>query len=161
MATLWHVSRLSVCSSRLHLSVCLFEGFNLKKKINNTMIFSLFHSAFALQSAGGEWNGTCKEGALPVSPPILLSHLIMWNNFSRCPALISLCGNSSLVPNCGARRTQPEHTAEQKGNNWSLPCPAHRFILTFIIIIMCFTEGDCMISFRHFVSAAPLFEPSH
>lgn len=86
----------------------------------------------------------------------------MWNNFSRCPALISLCGNSSLVPNCGARRTQPEHTAEQKGNNWSLPCPAHRFILTLIIIItMCFTEGDCMISFRHFMSAAPLFEPSH
>lgn len=84
----------------------------------------------------------------------------MWNNFSRCPALISLCGNSSLVPNCGSRRTQPEHTAEQKGNNWSLPCPAHRFILTFIIM-MCFTEGDCMISFRHFMSAAPWFEPSH
>lgn len=77
----------------------------------------------------------------------------MWNNFSRCPALISLCGNSSLVPNCGARRTQPEHTAEQKGNNWSLPCPAHRFILLFII--MCFIEGEYLISFRHFMSAAP------
>lgn len=83
----------------------------------------------------------------------------MWNNFSRCPALISLCGNSSLVPNCGARRTQPEHTAEQKGNNWSLPCPAHRFILLFII--MCFIEGEYLISFRNFMSAAPFFEPLH
>lgn len=83
----------------------------------------------------------------------------MWNNFSRCPALISLCGNSSLVPNCGARRTQPVHTAEQKGNNWSLPCPAHRFILMFII--MCFIEGEYLISFRHFMSAAPFFEPLH
>lgn len=124
------------------------------------MIFSLLGSAFAPQSAGGEWSGTCKEDAQPVSPPTLLSHLIMWNNFSRCPALISLCGNSSLVPNCGARRTQAEHTAERKGNNWSLPCLAHRFLLTFIII-MSFTEGDCMISFRHFMSAAPLFEPLH
>lgn len=124
-------------------------------------LFSLYDSASALQSAGGEWSGTHKEEAPPASPPILLSHLIMWNNFSRCPALISLCGNSSLVPNCGARRTQAEHTAERKGNNWSLPCLAHRFLLTFIIIIMSFTEGDCMVSFRHFMSAAPLFEPSH
>lgn len=121
---------------------------------------SLSDCAFALQSAGGEWSETCKEEAQPVLPPFLLSHLIMWNNFSRCPALISLCGNSSLVPNCGARRTQPEHTAERKGNNWSLPCLTHRFLLTFIVI-MSFTEGDCVISFRHFMSAAPFLEPSH
>lgn len=116
-------------------------------RLRNT-ISSLPDCLFAPQSAGGEWSGTHREEPQPVSPPLLF-HLIMWNNF------ISLCGNSSLVPNCGARRTRPEQTAERKGNNWSSPCLAHRFLLAFIIIVS-FTEGDCTFSFRHFMSAAPL-----
>uniref|UniRef100_A0A671XXZ7 Tropomodulin 2 n=1 Tax=Sparus aurata TaxID=8175 RepID=A0A671XXZ7_SPAAU len=75
------------------------------------------------QSARGEWKATCRDGARQVSQPILLFHLNVWNNFSQCPGLISLCGNFSLVPNYGARRAQPEHTSEKKGNNWNSPLP--------------------------------------
>ncbi|XP_077941040.1 tropomodulin-2 isoform X1 [Gasterosteus aculeatus] len=73
--------------------------------------------------ARGEWKRTSRDGAHAASQPILSFHLTTWNNFSRCPGLISLCGNLSLVPNCGARRAQPEHTSEKKGNNWNCPPP--------------------------------------
>ncbi|KAM6949739.1 tropomodulin-2 isoform 1-T1 [Lycodopsis pacificus] len=76
-----------------------------------------------VESAKGEWKRTCRDGAPPASHPILLFHLTMWNTLQRCPGLISLCGNLSLVPNCGARHAQPEHTSEKKGNNWNCPPP--------------------------------------
>uniref|UniRef100_A0A3B5K6H3 Tropomodulin 2 n=1 Tax=Takifugu rubripes TaxID=31033 RepID=A0A3B5K6H3_TAKRU len=98
-----------------------------------------------VQSAGGEWKGTCRDGRRYVSQLTLLHHLIMRNNFGQCPALISLCGNSSLVPNCGARRAQGENTSEKKGNNWNCPLP-----YTCLYIVYVF-EGVYLISFRHFI----------
>lgn len=112
---------------------------------------SLFHAAFPLQSAGGEWKGTCRDAARRVSRPILFFHLIMWNNFSQCPALISLRGNFSFVPNGGARRTQPEHTSEKKGNNWNCPLP---YTCSYFVYFYFVIEGLNLISFRHFTSAA-------
>lgn len=107
--------------------------------------WSIFHAAFPLQSAGGEWKGTCRDGRRYVSQLTLLHHLIMRNNFGQCPALISLCGNSSLVPNCGARHAQRENTSEKKGNNWNCPLP-----YTCLYIVYVF-EGVYLISFRHFI----------
>uniref|UniRef100_A0A8D3DLB1 Tropomodulin 2 n=1 Tax=Scophthalmus maximus TaxID=52904 RepID=A0A8D3DLB1_SCOMX len=49
--------------------------------------------AAVAQSARSEWKATCRSGARPASQPILYFHLTMWNNFSQCPGLISLCGN--------------------------------------------------------------------
>lgn len=95
------------------------------------MLSFVFHVAFPLQSAGGEWNGTCRNGAQHI---ILLFHLILWNNHSQCPALISLCGNFSLVPNCGARHTHTEHTSEKKGNNWNCPLP---YMSIFCSLLCC------------------------
>ncbi|XP_056268068.1 tropomodulin-2 isoform X2 [Pseudoliparis swirei] len=96
------------------------------------------------QSARGEWRGTCRDGARPASQPILCFHLTMWNNFSQCPGLISLCGNLSLVPNCGARRPQPEHTSEKKGNNWNCPPP---FTCSYLFLLCIVIEGVNRISF--------------
>ncbi|XP_067441078.1 tropomodulin-2 isoform X2 [Thunnus thynnus] len=93
--------------------------------------------AAVAQSAGREWKGTCRGGVQPVSQPILSFHLTMWNNFSHCPGLISLCGNLSLVPNCGARRAQPEHTSEKKGNNWNCPLPYTCLYLCLLLLLCC------------------------
>lgn len=126
------------------------------------MLLALFHSAFLLQSARGEWKGTCRDGAHPVSQPILLFHLTMWNNFSQCPGLISLCGNFSLVPNCGARRTQPEQTSEKKGNNWNCRLP---YTCSYLCLLLC-CYGRCksdqflVISFQLLLFFEPLYDLS-
>lgn len=107
-------------------------------------LLPVVHAASPLQSAEGEWKGTCRDGRHYVSQLTLLHHLIMWNNFSQCPALISVCGNSSFVPNCGARRAQAEDLSEKKGNNWICPLP-----YTCLYIVYVF-EGVCLIILRHF-----------
>lgn len=91
--------------------------------------YSLYLNPFFLfQSAGSEWKATCRNGGQPVSQPILCFHLIVWNNF---PAHISLCGNLGLVPNCGTRRAQPEHTSEKKEINWNCLPYAFTYICFF------------------------------
>lgn len=117
------------------------------------MLLAIFHAAFPLQSAGGEWKGTCRDARCYVSQLTLLHHLTMWSNFSQCPALISLCGNSSLVPNRGARRAQANATKEKKGNNWNRPLP---YTCSYIVYVVVF-EGVYLISFRHF--SCSYFEP--
>lgn len=109
--------------------------FTYPSKTNH--VFDFFYFACLLQSAGGEWKGICRGGLQPVSQPILSFHLTMWNNFSHCPGLISLCGNLSLVPNCGARRAQPEHTSEKKGNNWNCPLPYTCPYLCLLLSLCC------------------------
>lgn len=114
---------------------------------------SVFHAAFPLQSAGGEWKETCRDGRRCLSQLTLLHHLTVWNNFSQCPALISLCGNSSLVPNRGARRAQAKAPSEKKGNNWNRPLPYTRSCIVYVVVF----EGVTLISFRHF--SCSHFEP--
>lgn len=119
----------------------------------NQRILSIFHAAFPLQSAGGEWKGTCRDGRRHLSQLTLLHHLTVWNNSSQCPALISLCGNSRLVPNRGARRAQAKATSEKKGTNWNRPLP---YTCSYVVYVVVF-EGVYLISFRHF--SCSYFEP--
>ena len=114
---------------------------------------SIFHAAFPLQSAGGEWKGTCRHRHRYASQLTLLHHLTVWNKFSQCPALISLCGNFSLVPNRGARRAQAKATSGKKGNNWNCPLPYTCSYIVYVVVL----EGVYLNSFRHF--SCSYFEP--
>uniref|UniRef100_A0A668VAE0 Tropomodulin 2 n=1 Tax=Oreochromis aureus TaxID=47969 RepID=A0A668VAE0_OREAU len=87
------------------------------------------------QFAGGEWKGMCRDGVTPVSQPILF--FISFCGIISANALvflISLCGNFSLVPNCGARQAKPEHTSEKKGNNWNCPLP---YTCSYLCLLLC------------------------